>query len=212
MLNYDDEQREKQREAERKQQLINEQNVRTDRANHWISLLMQHRVSPELIQEVVPNPVEEATDRQCNDLEELLKEVMVEEQRQKDEADRLEAIKTAKEMGLSSVVAELEAEAQKNAPVVIQAPAPPPPPVYRPSSSAVAQLATPDVKGLGRSKTYTIRIDNPNAIPAEFLLPPPNKLYDPASYPRLRAEARSKGLMMKVPGVTVVEEAKLTQR
>jgi hypothetical protein len=211
MLTYDDQQRELQRQAERKQQLINEQSARTDRAKHWIAQLFGHGVDMDAINGVLTDTLT-ATDRQVDSLEELLKEVMVEEQRKKDEADRLEAIKTAKEMGLSSVVAELEAEAQENAPVVIQAPAPPPPPSFRPVSSAVAQLATPDVKGLGRSKTYTIRIDNPNAIPAEFLLPPPNKLYDPSAYPRLRAEAKLKGMMMNVPGVTVIEDSKLTQR
>ena len=210
VLDWDAENERKKKEAEEKQRLENEQIARTDRARHWIGLLCEHGYKVETLREILDHDLPLVTDAEVETLENLLREKLVAEETEKQERERKEAIQTAKDLGLSDAVKELEEEAGQ--PVAVVAPPPPPPPPARPVAAAVAQSFTPDIKGQGKTKKYKIIIDDPTLIPAEFLLPPENKLYDPDAYPRLRNEARNKGLRMNVPGVRVEEVAALTQR
>lgn len=111
---------------------------------------------------------------------------------------------------MAEVAAELRDEATQ--PVAVEVPPPAPPARIMPPPPSVAQTTTPKVKGVGRRPVFDIKITNPSEIPAQWLLPPDGKLYDPEAYPRLRAAARGQGNQLVVPGVEVVSESKLSQR
>ena len=214
ILTWDDEQRARKQEAERLETLRQEQAVRTEAARHWINQLCEHGEKLESCQALLSHPLDEVTAPEVRALEMRLREKLMEEEKEKQE-ELAEAIETAKTLDMpfgfiNDVVKELEE--QKAAPVVIEAPPPPPPLPPRMVAPAVAQAQTPKISGQGRTTHYTLRIDNPHEIPAAWLLPQNDKMYDPDSYPRLRAEARLQGMQLKVPGVTVIPEPKLTQR
>jgi len=197
------------REEEDKQRKLNEQKARVDRADHWIKLLAAQGVTPGGVFEILGHDVATITDQEVEKLETLLREKLIQEETRKQEAELQDAIETAKSMGLSqSIIDELSQET----PGVVEAPAPPPPPVFVPVRSAIAQAFVPAVKGQGSTIRYKLIIEDPMKIPAEYLLPPAKKLYDPQEYPRLRAKANLEGTRMSVPGVRVEEEKKLTQR
>jgi hypothetical protein len=208
VIKWENVQIEKKRIAEARQAEINKQTDRTQRARHWIEQLYAHGYTVETCQAILDNDLGSVTEAEIATLENLLREKLVEQETRKRDKELAEAIQTAKSMGLSAVVAELEE--QKSDPIVVEAPEPAP--VAVPVESAVVQSMVPDIKGQRRKKDYIITITDPMKIPAEFLLPPPAKLYDPDAYPRLKAEARTKGLLMKVPGVKVEEKSKLSQR
>ena len=207
-LAWEDQQESARKELERLQALKQAQIARTDTAKHWIQQLVGHGYSLEACQALLDHSLEEVTDQEVKTLESLLRDKLVEEETAKQKKELAEAIETAKGLDMPEVVKELETQA--NAPIVVEAPPPPPP--SRPALSTVAQTQTPKAKGQGRSTHYTIQIDYPDQIPAKDLLPPDDKLYDPEAYVRLRARARAEGMSLKVPGITVIPEAKLTQR
>jgi hypothetical protein len=207
ILTWDDEQRARKQEAERLDKLRQEQEGRTEAARHWIRQLCEHGEKVESCQTLLSHPLEEVTAQDVRALEMRLREKLLEEETKNQERELAEAIETAKSLDMPDVVKELEE--QKSAPVVIEAPPPPP---ARAIAPAVAQAQTPKVTGQGRRTLYTIRIDNPYDIPAAWLLPQDDNLYDPDSYPRLRAAARAQNMQLKVAGVTVIPEPKLTQR
>jgi hypothetical protein len=58
----------------------------------------------------------------------------------------------------------------------------------------------------------TFVVDNPELIPACYLLPPDGKKYDKASYPRIAAAVKATGLSTKIPGITVKEDTQTILR
>jgi hypothetical protein len=209
ILTWDQEQQRKRQEEERRAREKQEQDDRKRRATHWIEQLCEHGYSLETCAALLDHPIDQVTESEVNSLYELLTDVMQKEEKARQEKELKEAIETAQQLGMQSVVDELKGEASK--PVVVAAPPPPPPPAAAPVAT-VAQSATPKVSGMGQTTRYALRIINPNMIPANWLLPPEAKLYDPEAYPRLRAAARSQGTSLKVDGVEVIPESKLTQR
>ena len=207
-LAWEDEQDRQKKELERLEALKQAQCVRTDAAKHWIEQLVGHGYSLGACQALLDHPLDEVTEQEVKTLESLLRDKLVEEETAKQKRELDEAIETAKGLDMPEVVAELETQA--NAPVVVAAPPQPPP--LRPVFSTVAQSQAPKPKGQGRATHYTIQINCPDLIPAKELLPPDDKLYDPEAYVRLRARARAEGMSLKVPGITVIPESKLTQR
>jgi hypothetical protein len=210
VLRWQDEQERRKREAEVKQRLINEQLDRTDRAKHWMTLLVEHGYQLETLQSILDNPIDQVTDLEVNTLENLLREKLLAEEKAKQDAELAEAIQTAKNLGRQDAVEILEGK--MNEPVVVAAPPPPPAPVARPVSTAVAQAETPKVKGQGKQTVYDVKIDDPRAIPAEWLLPPDEHLLDPDWYPRIKKAASGQGTALKIPGITITPRQKLTQR
>jgi hypothetical protein len=65
---------------------------------------------------------------------------------------------------------------------------------------------------MGRTTRYIVKITNPKLIPAQWLLPMEQNLYDPESYPRIRAAVRAQGKQISIPGIEVIPDPKLTQR
>jgi hypothetical protein len=68
------------------------------------------------------------------------------------------------------------------------------------------------VKGQCKQTVYDVKIDDPRAIPAEWLLPPDEHLLDPDWYPRIKKAASGQGTALKIPGITITPRQKLTQR
>jgi hypothetical protein len=137
-------------------------------------------------------------------------EKMQKEGEENEAADLAAAVKQALDLGMTDVAAELKGEAVK--PVAVELPPPAPPARLMPPPPSVSQSTTPKVNGVGRRQVYDIKIVNPHVIPANWLLPPDGKLYDSEAYPRLRAAARGQGNQLRVPGVEVTSESKMTQR
>jgi hypothetical protein len=201
------------REAEEAQKLVNEQNDRTARAEHYIAELGKVGETYERIGGLLSNGIGKVTEDEITVLRDLLAEKLqaAEEAKQQKELD--DAIATAKQMGFDGMAKELEQQKASPPPVITEVPAPAPARTT-PVSSAVSQYAAPKAKGMGKKTVFDLVIVNPSEIPAEFLLPPVGKEFDAENYPRLRAMAKTEGpaLMNRCPGIRVEEAKKLTQR
>ncbi len=209
-LTWDSEQRRKKEEEERRQQAIREQQERTHQAQHWIAQLIKHGFQEATMLEILDNPIESVTAAEVETLRNLLMEKMQKEVEENEAADLAAAVKQALDLGMTDVAAELKGEAVK--PVAVELPPPAPPARLMPPPPSVSQSTTPKVNGVGRRQVYDIKIVNPHVIPANWLLPPDGKLYDSEAYPRRRAAARRQGNQLRVPGVEVTSESKMTQR
>lgn len=214
ILSYQEKLEKLKAEAEAAQRRVNEQNDRTQRAEHFISELGKSGVTYETCGTLLSNGIGKVTEDEIEVLRDLLAEKLEAAEEVKRQKELDDAIVTAKQMGFDGMASDLEKEKAGPAPpIVVEVPAPPPP-RSSPVSSAVSQVAAPKVKGMGKRPTFELTITDPGKIPAEFLLPPVGKEFDPESYPRLRAMAKTEGeaLMARCPGIKVTEAKKLTQR
>jgi hypothetical protein len=87
----------------------------------------------------------------------------------------------------------------------IPAPLPPPPPAPPAPALSIAMTAPP-VKGASLKQKPKLIIEDPKKIPIEYHNPYEN-LYDPESWPKIKAVVRAMGAQTKIPGVRVEMES-----
>lgn len=122
----------------------------------------------------------------------------------KAEAETAEAAAQARAIGDEELAKQIETgqlQAGAEMPAALPPPPPPPAPVL-----PIARTSAPTIKGSTLRGKVKLVIEDPTKIPIEYHNPFQD-LFDPESWPKIKAVVRTMGLQTKIPGVRVEEES-----